>query len=126
MGRFRRCVELPYVASLCSTGLGPLFRVPPRGILGPDRGQLGLGIDESVASLHRQLILTAHGNGIYRADLRAEPAEEAAARSQDELAQLPIAFFRRDDIHLQAGRRADASTEPAGDAECLTRFRIRA
>src|SRR6185437_6661921 len=63
-------------------------------------------------------------NCVNRAHLRAEPAEHATTGLQDELAQLAIAFSRRNDVHLETRRWADACAEPAGHAECLAGFRV--
>ena len=74
--------------------------------------------------MHGKLVLVAHGDGIDRADLRAEPTEQAAAGAENELAQLAVTFLGGHDVHLEAGRRADAGAEPAGHAERLTRVRV--
>src|SRR5215217_1982963 len=97
---------------------------PPVRKLGANGRELGLRVDEAVAIHHRELVLVAHGNGIDRADLRAEPAEEAATRAQDELTQLAVSLLGRDDVHLQARGGADAGTETAGHAQRLARIRI--
>src|SRR5215210_1057696 len=52
---------------------------PPVRELGTNGRELGLGVDESVAVHHGELVLVAHGDGVDRTDLRAEAAKEAAA-----------------------------------------------
>src|SRR5262245_41256265 len=87
--------------------------LPPVGKLPANRRQLRLRVDEAVAVADRQLVLVAHRDGVDGADLRAETAVEAAPGAQDEFAQLPVPFLRRNDVHFEAGRRADTGTEAA-------------
>ena len=75
--------------------------VPPARGLSANGGQLGLGVDESVAVLNGELVILAHGDGIDGADLGAKPAEHAATRSQDEFAQLAVTLFGGNDVHLE-------------------------
>src|SRR5690606_18718757 len=100
--------------------------LPPCFGLGTEMRQLRLGVNETLALERGQLVLLAHRDGVNRAHLGAEPAEEAPARLQDELAQLAVAFLGRNDVHLEAAGWADAGAEATGDAERLTRLRISA
>src|SRR3954468_3340238 len=66
----------------------------------------------------------AHRDGVNRADLGAKTAEETATSAQNEFAQLTVAFFRGDDVHLETGRGADSGAKTTCDAERLACLRV--
>ncbi len=107
------------VGSSPAAFVGSRPRLPPDRRLRADRRQLGLRVNEPVAIEHRQLVLAAHRDCVHRADLSAQSAEHAAARPQDELAEFAVAFFRRNNVHFQAGCRANARTQTASYAKRL-------